>query len=101
MGPRAYEREVADSTDATDAARIERAKEIVAKNRCNFCHTSTFAGQDQIPRIAGQREDYLLKALHDYKAGVRSGGGQAAMAEVAYPLSEEEIVALAHYLAHL
>jgi len=25
----------------------------------------------------------------------------AAMAEVAYPLSEEEIIALAHYLAHL
>jgi cytochrome c553 len=43
----------------------------------------------------------LLKALHDYKSGVRSGGGMAAMADVAYPLSEEEITALAHYLAHL
>jgi cytochrome c553 len=32
---------------------------------------------------------------------LRSGGGQSAMAEVAYPLSEEEIEALAHYLAHL
>ena len=37
----------------------------------------------------------------DYKSGMRSGGGMAAMAEVAYPLSEEEITALAHYLAHL
>jgi len=44
---------------------------------------------------------YLLKALHDYKSGARSGGSMAAMAEVAYPLSEEEITALAHYLAHL
>ncbi len=35
------------------------------------------------------------------QSGVRSGGGMAAMADVAYPLSEEEIVALAHYLAHL
>ena len=43
----------------------------------------------------------LVKALRDYKKGVRSGGGQAAMADVAYPLSEEEIEALAHYLAHL
>ncbi len=50
---------------------------------------------------AGRRCEYLLKALHDYKSGVRSGGGMAAMADVAYPLSEEEIVALAHYLAHL
>jgi cytochrome c553 len=54
-----------------------------------------------VARVAGQREEYLIKALHDYKSGVRSGGGQAAMADVAYPLSEEEITALAHYLSRL
>jgi cytochrome c553 len=54
-----------------------------------------------VARLAGQREDYLIKALNDYKSNVRVGGGVAAMAEVAYSLSEEEIVALAHYLAHL
>ena len=52
-------------------------------------------------RATGQREEYLVKALHDYKSNLRVGGGVAAMAEVAYPLSEEEIIALAHYLAHL
>ena len=52
-------------------------------------------------RLARQREEYLVKALHDYKSGQRTGGAGAAMAEVAYPLSEEEIEALAHYLAHL
>ena len=69
--------------------------------RCASCHTDTFAGTKAVARVAGQREDYLIKALHDYKSGVRSGGGMAAMADVAYPLSEEEITALAHYLAHL
>ncbi len=69
--------------------------------RCANCHTDSFAGKDAVARIAGQREEYLLKALHDYKSGARSGGGMAAMADVAYPLSEEEITALAHYLAHL
>jgi cytochrome c553 len=39
--------------------------------------------------------------LHDYKAGQRIGGGVAAMADIAYSLSEEEITALAHYMAHL
>jgi cytochrome c553 len=34
-------------------------------------------------------------------ADLRSGGGVAAMAEVAYPLSDDEITALAHYLARL
>jgi cytochrome c553 len=69
--------------------------------RCASCHIDTFAGTKAVARLAGQREEYLLKALHDYKSGVRSGGAGAAMADVAYPLSEEEITALAHYLAHL
>jgi cytochrome c553 len=79
----------------------KKGAQAAVGRRCASCHTDTFAGTKAVARIAGQREDYLLKALHDYKAGVRSGGGMAAMADVAYPLSEEEITALAHYLAHL
>lgn len=79
----------------------EKGKQAAAGRRCASCHTDSFAGTKAVARIAGQREEYLLKALHDYKTGARSGGGQAAMADVAYPLSEEEITALAHYLAHL
>jgi cytochrome c553 len=78
-----------------------KGKQAAAGRRCASCHTDSFAGTKATARIAGQREDYLLKALHDYKSGARSGGGMAAMADVAYPLSEEEIAALAHYLAGL
>ena len=78
-----------------------KGAQAAAGRRCASCHTDSYAGAKAVARIAGQREEYLLKALHDYKSGVRSGGGMAAMADVAYPLSEEEIVALAHYLAHL
>jgi cytochrome c553 len=79
----------------------EKGKQAAAGRRCASCHTDSYAGTKAVARIAGQREEYLVKALQDYKSGVRSGGGQAAMADVAYPLSQEEITALAHYLAHL
>ena|SRR5271170_6366818 len=79
----------------------KKGAQAAVGRRCASCHTDNFAGTKAVARIAGQREEYLVKALHDYKSSVRSGGGQAAMAEVAYPLSEEEIIALAHYLAHL
>jgi cytochrome c553 len=79
----------------------KKGAQAAVGRRCASCHTDTYAGTKGVARVAGQREDYLLKALRDYKAGVRSGGGQAAMADVAFPLNEEEIVALAHYLAHL
>jgi cytochrome c553 len=78
-----------------------KGAEAAAGRRCASCHTDTFEGTKAVARLAGQREEYLLKALHDYKSGARSGGAMAAMADVAYPLSEEEITALAHYLAHL
>jgi cytochrome c553 len=85
-----------DHPDLTEAA-----KKAVVADRCISCHGDNFAGTKAVARIAGQREEYLLKALHDYKSGQRVGGGVAAMAEVAYPLSEDDIAALAHYLSRL
>jgi len=79
----------------------QKGAQAAVGRRCASCHTDTFAGTKAVARIAGQREEYLVKALHDYKSGVRAGGAMAAMADVAYPLSEEEIEALAHYLANL
>src|SRR6202048_3211411 len=79
----------------------QKGAQAAAGRRCASCHTDSHAGIKAVARVAGQRGEYLLKALHDYKSGVRSGGAMAAMAAVAYPLSEEEITALAHFLAHL
>jgi cytochrome c553 len=79
----------------------KKGAQAAAGRRCASCHTDSFAGTKAVARIAGQREDYLVKALRDYKSGVRAGGAMAVMADVAYPLSEEEIEALAHYLANL
>lgn len=78
-----------------------KGKQAAVGRRCTSCHTDSFAGTKGVARLAAQRQEYLVKALHDYKSGVRYGGAQAAMTDVAYPLSDEEITALAHYLAHL
>ena len=79
----------------------KKGAEAAVGRRCASCHGDSFAGTKAVARLAGQREEYLVKALHDYKSGARSGGAGAAMTDVAYPLSDEEITALAHYLAHL
>src|SRR3978361_1688791 len=79
----------------------KKGAQSAAGRRCASCHTDSYAGTKAVARVAGQREGYLVKALHDYKSGGRAGGAMAAMADVAYPLHEEEIEALAHYLAHL
>nr|WP_233475787.1 c-type cytochrome [Bradyrhizobium brasilense] len=80
---------------------VKAGQQAAAAGRCASCHGDNYAGNKAAARIAGQREEYIVKALHDYKAGARTGGGVAAMAEVAYPLSDDDITALAHYLSRL
>jgi cytochrome c553 len=79
----------------------KKGAQAAAGRRCASCHTDSYAGTKGVARIAGQREEYLVNALREYKSGMRSGAAMAAMADVAYPLSEEEIEALAHFLAYL
>jgi len=90
-----------DSKPDDNADLSRKGAEAAVGRRCASCHADSFAGTKAVARIAGQREEYLVKALHDYKSGVRNGGAGAAMTDVAYPLSDEEITALAHYLARL
>ncbi len=83
-----------------DDARIARARALVEQNHCNFCHTPSFAGQDNVPRIADQREDYLVKALRGYKDNSRHGY-DASMADVVAPITDQQILDLAYYIARV
>jgi cytochrome c553 len=85
---------------SVDDARMARARALVEQNRCNFCHTPTFAGQDNVPRIADQREDYLVKALRGYKDNSRHGY-DTAMADVIAPITDAQILDLAYYIARV
>jgi cytochrome c553 len=83
-----------------DPERMRRAASLVAKNRCGNCHGKQYLGGEQMPPLRHQREDYLLKALLDYKAERRLGD-RAAMVEVVTPLSDADLGDLAHYFAHV
>ena len=79
----------------------ELGGKVAAAIHCTNCHGDHLEGVDNIPRLAGQREDYLYKALRDFKSGDRTSTGAAGMAEVVYPLGDLEMKALAHYLSRL
>jgi cytochrome c553 len=88
----------AASNEPADPKRIERAQALVVQHRCNFCHNRDYSGQQNVPRLAAQREEYLLKALRDYKSNARRGY-DATMDDVLYPLTDEDFKDLAHFLA--
>ena len=54
---------------------------------------------ERIPRLAGQREEFIVKALHDYQHGARRGRGNVIMPEIAYSLNDDDISALAHFMS--
>ena len=85
---------------SVDQAMYERGRTVAGREQCESCHQPDFSGIDNAPRLAHQREDYLAKALGDFKSKVRLGYGEPVMPTVAAGLSDDEIRALAHYLAH-
>lgn len=86
--------------EALNVARMDAARALAEQNRCNICHGGNFAGGENVPRIAGQREDYLAATLREYKANKRRGY-DAAMADVLHSVSDEQIGDLAYFLARL
>jgi len=85
---------------ARDAARFERGKALSARMNCGVCHLPDYAGRNQIPRLAGQREEYLAQALADFRDN-RRAGSDTQMNGVMYGVTDSDIAALAHYLSHV
>ncbi len=86
--------------EPADAERMKRGAALVVKHRCNQCHGKELLGGEQMPPLRHQREDYILKALKDFKTERRIDD-RAAMVEVVTPLGEADLGDLAYYLAHL
>jgi len=83
----------------SDPALTKAGGEIAADRHCSQCHLPNFGGQSEIPRLAAQREEVIVKALHDYQHGERRGRGNVIMPEIAYSLNEDDIKALAHFMS--
>jgi cytochrome c553 len=85
---------------ATDPAKVTEGGRLAALHHCTSCHRPDLSGQQQVPRLAGQDFDYLLRLLRGFKAKTASDlDGTMTMA--AQPLREEEIVDLVHFMASL
>ena len=82
-----------------DTATQARGAALAAKLHCAGCHGADFAGAQQVPRLAGQREDYLALALKGFRAASRVGY-TSAMSEALAGVTPAELADLAHFMAH-
>lgn len=70
---------------------------------CINCHGPRGKGKakhiSQFPVIGGQHRDYIIKQLKDFKEGRRTNDPGGMMADIAKRLTEDEMRAVAEYLA--
>jgi mono/diheme cytochrome c family protein len=86
--------------DTGDPQRIARGRALADQNHCNICHRSDFTGQQNVPRVADQRKDYLFQTMTGvqdwYTACLRCHHGRSLQ-----PVDDNDLGMLAHFLAHV
>jgi cytochrome c553 len=83
-----------------DPVRIDAGRQKAAEVLCTMCHLGGFTGQNEIPRVAGQYDPYIVKQLQDFRARRRTNDA-GNMTSVTKGLSDEDIENLAAYIANL
>lgn len=79
----------------TAAARL-----LADRDHCTQCHGPNLAGQESIPRLAGQHLEYLKQQLLGFRAATRADI-DGNMTSAAQGLSDADIASLASYISGL
>jgi cytochrome c553 len=90
----------APSTYKVDAAKAADGKKVADAALCTMCHLGGFSGQNEVPRVAGQEYDYIVKQLKDFRAKNRTNDA-GNMTSVSRGLTDEQIDALGNYITGL
>jgi cytochrome c553 len=101
---------LANQTPARPAAQssplVERGRALYEQGNpavpaCVGCHLANGVGAPRYPRLAGQRQAYVVQQLLNFKQGARTNDRAHVMRSIAANLSEDEMMAIAEYLASL
>jgi cytochrome c553 len=82
-----------------DAARMSKGAALAQEHKCVFCHGANLDGGQQVPRIGGQKEEYVRATLHGFKSGERPGYTRA-MTEALSQVPAADLDVLAYYVAN-
>ena len=89
---------VKSTPGAQNTGLFERGRQLASDMRCGMCHLPNYQGREQMPRLAGQREDYLLHSMRQFRSN-QAVGRDTLMAAALYGVSDQDLQAMAHFLA--
>jgi cytochrome c553 len=80
-------------------AVVAQALSATSSVVCTSCHQEGYKGEGTQPRLAGQQKDYLNQTMLDFRDGKR--GNNPGMSDLMKSIAENDIPAIADYLAGL
>ena len=83
-----------------DPVLFAQGEKLAQGMRCGICHLPNYVGREQIPRLAGQRDDFLLHSLLQFKNG-QAMGRDSNMAAAVIGVSDADLAAMSYYLARI
>lgn len=87
------------NTGAPAASKVDTDIAIAVNKSivCTSCHLEQFQGDSSVPRLAGQKHDYLIKAMLDFHNRTRANN--PGMSDLMSSATPEQLAAMAAYLA--
>lgn len=67
--------------------------------QCTICHGADLKGVGNVPGLAGRSPIYIFRQLYDIQHGTRTGNAVALMEPVVAKLNQDDMIALAAYMA--
>jgi cytochrome c553 len=84
---------------AAAADVVTRAQRANGSVGCTGCHQASYIGEGTQPRLAGQWREYMQQTMLDFRT--RKRGNNPGMSDLMLATSEDDIKAMAEYLAGL
>lgn len=97
----AAQKPVKSAAGAVNLASYSRGQAISQKMLCGSCHLPNYVGQNQIPRLAWQNEEFLMLSIKQFRDNMAMTGRDPNMAASVFGIKDADIVDLAHYLSRV
>ncbi len=83
---------------AMDEAKTKRGADLSRQGLCGNCHLPSYSGQEQMPRLAAQREDFLYSNMKQFRDG-KAAGRDTIMMSILRGMTDAQLGDLAHYFS--
>ena len=87
------------ATGPVQADRFQRGKDLARAALCGTCHLPDYSGRQQIPRLAGQHETFLLDTMKQFRDHA-GPGRDTIMSASLLGINDAQLADLAHYFAN-